>query len=363
MASGARERLAGLAATGSEVALVLGGNGFVGAHLVARLSREPGIRKVFATVRATAEHTAEQRLAQTLDQYRVADLDRAKVETLDADPTKTHFGLPPRRYGKLAEDVDLVFTCASSTDYTAGYLDLRDAWVKGLLRVLQFVGEVRRKHVTYLGSVGSYFYQRPADFLRPDSWWYSGYAQMKWVNSQLLGWLARDGAFSVTLCEAPYVLGSTTVGLDPGRHYSWWRIVEIARSIGVIWDGPGMGYTPVDVLVDLLTTNAMRQRPLPRLLPRNPTPYDNKLLADLLGLRTAGWTEFMAEATRLVHPARIRTMLSENCDELIRITNAPPYVLPADHDPSWCDNRRLMEMYLGNVRFRDVRMKASAPHA
>ncbi|OLZ57470.1 hypothetical protein BS329_01800 [Amycolatopsis coloradensis] len=354
--------MAGLPAAGSEVALVLGGNGFVGAHLVARLSREPGIRTVFVIVRATAEHTPEQRLAQTLDQYRVADFDRGKIEALDADPTKTCFGLPPRRYEVLAEKVDLVFTCASSTDYTVGYLDLRDAWVKGLLRVLQFAGEARRKHVTYLGSVGSYFYRRPADFLRPDSWWYSGYVQMKWVNSRLLGWLARDGAFSVTLCEAPYVLGSTTVGLDPGRYYSWWRIIEIARSIGVIWDGPGMGYIPVDVLADLLTTNAIRHSPLPRLLPRNPTPYDNQLLADLLGLRTADWTEFKAEATRLVHPDRVRTVLAENIDELIRVTNAPPDVLPADHDSSWCDNRRLMQMYLGNVEFRDVRTEAGAPH-
>src|SRR5262249_32772476 len=159
------------------------------------------------------EQSPEQRLAQTLTRYQAAEFDRAKVEVLDADPTRTHLGLSARQYQTLAEEVDLVFSCASSSDYSDSYLDLRDDWVKGLLRLLHLPVQAGRKPLTYLGSIGSSFSQHPADFVRPDSWWYSGYAQMKWVNGQLLRWLARDGAFSVTLCEAPYVLGSTTVGL------------------------------------------------------------------------------------------------------------------------------------------------------
>ena len=193
LTSAMRGRLASLPRPGSEVALVLGGNGFVGAHLVARLSREPGIRRVWVTVRATEEQSPAQRLEQTLARYHVAELDSAKVTVVQADPTKTRFGLSRELYEEMAGAVDLVFTCASSSDYSASYLDLRDDWVLGLLRVLHFATEGRRKHVTYLGSIGAYFYQHPADFQRPDSWWSSGYAQMKWVNGQLLRLLAEPG--------------------------------------------------------------------------------------------------------------------------------------------------------------------------
>ncbi len=352
-----RKRLSTAPAPGREVAFVVGGNGFVGAHLVARLSREPRIRKVFTTVRATGEHTPDQRLAHTLELYKIDDVDRDKITILDANPTLAMFGLSADRYRDLAEDVDMVFNCASSSDYSVSYLELRDDWVKSLLRVLQFSAEAKRKHVTYLGSLSSYFYHRPDDFRRPDSWWYSGYAQMKWVNGVLLRWLARDGLLPVTLCEAPYVLGATNVGLDPGRHYSWWRIIEIVRSAGLIWEGPGMNYVPVDVLVDVLTINAFLDTPLPRVLPRNPEPYDNQLLADLLDVKLVSWQRFADEVAQQIPARRVGPLLSSNIDELVRIANRQSPVLPAGYDGSWCDNRRLYDMYLGNIKFRDIRTR------
>lgn len=360
LAESDRARLAAMPPPGRQVALVIGGNGFVGAHLAARLSRAPGVRAVWTTVRATAEHTPEQRFAQTLAQYQINDIDHSKIMLIPADPTRPLFGLPAGEYQDLAEQVDLVFNCASSSDYSASYLQLRDDWVKSLLRILHFCAEARRKHLTYLGSVSAYFYQRPADFRRPDSWWYSGYAQMKWVNGHLLRWLARDGTLPVTLCESPYVLGGTRVGLDPAQHYSWWRIIEIARSLGVLWAGPGMIYIPVDVLADVVVTNALRAEPLPRILPRNPVPYDNALLAELMSVDLVSWPQFLERASAQISARRMNTVLSANFAELVEIVNAEPAVLPPGHDPSWCDHRRLYELYLGNISFRDVRA-ASRP--
>ncbi|MCM4084252.1 hypothetical protein [Paractinoplanes hotanensis] len=46
------------------------------------------------------------------------------------------------------------------------------------MRTLRPATERRRKHVTHLGSLGAHLYAEPGDFGRPDSWWYSGYAQM-----------------------------------------------------------------------------------------------------------------------------------------------------------------------------------------
>lgn len=358
------EPLADLPDPRREVALVFGGNGFVGAHLIARLARDPRIRRVWASVRGNATRSPRQRLEETFQRYDIGDIPWQKVDIVEATPTRDELGLSVDRYQELATDVDLVFNCASSSDYSTSYLDLRTDWVLSLPRLLRFCAERRRKHLTYLGSVSAYFYQQPEDFKRPDSWWYSGYAQMKWVNGTLLRWLAQDELLSVTLVESPYVLGATDVARDPAQHYSWWRIVEIARSIGLLWDGPGMCYVPVDVLADALTVNALREAPLPRLLPRNPVPYHNEMLAELLGVALTSWDEFLAEATRQVSARRVDTLLSSNFDALVRIVNEPPTVFPPEHDVSWCDNHRLFRRYLENIRLRDVRVAArpaSAP--
>jgi nucleoside-diphosphate-sugar epimerase len=351
-----RARLDSLPCHGTDTALVIGGNGFVGAHMVARLSRDPRIRRVLATVRASGGRDPRERVDATLRKYKVTNLIPEKIEVLDATSVKSGFGLPAARYRELAEDVDLVFNCACSNDYEIPYLGMRDDWVGSLLRLVQFATEGKRKHLTYIGSISSYLYQDPGDFRRPDSWWYSGYTQMKWVNGTVLRWLARDNLLPVTLCEAPHVLGATDFGVDPGKTYSWWRLVEIARSIGLLWKGPGMCYVPVDVLADALTVNALADRPLSHLLPRNPVPYDNELIADLLALRLADWPQFAAEASRQVSRIRVASLLSKDAEVLVRIINEPPAVMPPGYDESWCDNRRLYELYLSNIRFRDVRL-------
>lgn len=351
-----RKRLDSLPPPGKEVALVIGGNGFIGAHLVARLSQESSIRRVFATVRAIAEHTPEQRLEHTWSRYQITQVDRSKITLIEATPTQSMLGLGRKSYRQLTETIDLVFNCASSTDYSASYLELREDWVISLLRVLQFCMEGQRKHVTYLGSVGSYFYRTPLDFQRSDSWWYSGYCQMKWVNGQLIRWLWRDRVLSCTLCETPYVFGSTQIGLDPGLHYSWWRIVEIAKSIGLLWNGQGMNYVPVDILVDTLVTNAMLAQPLPHVLPCNPQPYDNQMLAALLDLRLVDWDDFAAEAARTISPLRLKTVLCENIRELVHLSNQAA-VFPEKSDPSWCNHEQLYSLYLSHLKFRDVRSR------
>ncbi|MBB6567707.1 SDR family oxidoreductase [Kribbella sandramycini] len=347
-----RHRLSRLPCREHRVALVFGGNGFVGAHLVARLSREPGIEQVWVAGRAMGEGGVEQRFDKTVARYAVSGAERSKIRWVEATPTRVRFGLTEAAYGELAGEVDLVFNCASSSDYSASYLELRDDWVLSLLRVLQFATEGRRKHLTYMGSLSSYFYQQPEDFRRPDSWWYSGYAQMKWVNGRILQHLSSE--LPLTLCESPYVLGATDVGLDPGLTYSWWRVIEIARSLGLIWDGPGMGYVPVDVLVDCLVVNALQAMPQSRLLPRNPVPYRNGLLAELLDAELVSWEEFLAEAERRIPVRRIGSALSENPNRLVEIVNEPSVVMPEVCWSPELDNRRLLELYLSKVPFRNI---------
>ncbi len=346
-----RRRVAAMPASRHRTALVFGANGFVGAHMAGRLSREASIETAWAVVRPTAEQTGRERLQETLDRYQI-DVDSAKLQIVEGTPTQRRFGLNNAEYFDLAHNVGYVFNCASSTDYTEGYLDLRNDWFISLLRILEFSVTSARKHLTYVGSIGAHLYQKPDDFRRPDSWWYSGYAQMKWINATLLGWLSRSDTYSVTLCEAPYVLGSTDNGLDPGRVYTFWRIVELAIAVGAIWDGPGMNYVPVDVLCDVMTTNALAGTPQARLLPSNPETYGHDLYAELLGLDLVGWDEFVERVTSRISPRFAETMLSDNIDELMRLVHKPETIFPPGYDTSWCDNRRLFQLYFEKAQLR-----------
>jgi nucleoside-diphosphate-sugar epimerase len=330
-------------------ALVLGGNGFVGGHLVAHLSTRPEIRKVWALVRADGM-SPRDRLAATLSKYQVSDVDWSKIEVIEGTPTAPIFGLPGGTHAELSETVDLVFNCASSTDYSVGYLALRSDWVLSLLRLIEFCANGKAKHLTYLGSTGRFFYQEPQDFARPDSWWYSGYAQMKWVNAQLLISLGAQG-LPVTLCDTHYVLGSTTIGLDPGRTYSLWRVLELVKTLGAIWDGPGMNYVPVDVLVESVAANSLSQKPLTRMLPRNIEPYRTSLWAAEMDVHVVPWRVFISEVEQRA-PRVLDSLLSSNIDHLIRIINRPAPVFPEGYTFPWPTNEALFELYFRKIRFR-----------
>lgn len=337
----------------SEVALVFGANGFVGAHLVAELSVRAGVRTVYAGVRASDAMTARERFDETVRSYSITDIDPSKIVVIEAVPTKSQFGLDERTFHDLRKTVDQVFNSASSTDYDSSYLELRQDWFESLLRVVQFTLEDRRKHLTYMGSIGAFIYTSPEDFLRPDSWWYSGYCQMKWINGQMLSWLARDGVASVTLVESPYVLGSTTVGKDPGRVYSFWRAIELANSVGALWDGPGMNYAPVDVLAGVLADNALGDQTMNHLVPSNPIPYGNDVIASALGLDLVPWTEFKAIVDSKIPAAKTASLLGSDVNDLIRRSNAPS-LMPASFDGSSWDHDKLFALYLSVIQFRDA---------
>lgn len=340
-----------MAAPAAEVALVFGANGFVGAHLVAELSTRPGVTRVYAGVRSAGDSTAVERFYETVENYSITAIDRSKIVVLEAVPTRSRFGLDEDTYLELRGTVDQVFNSASSTDYDSSYVELRQDWFESLLRVVQFTLEDRRKHLTYMGSIGAFIYTSPEDFQRPDSWWYSGYCQMKWINGELLGWLARDGVASVTLAQSPYVLGSTTVGKDPGRVYSFWRAIELANAVGVMWDGPGMNYAPVDVLARVLTDNALGDDTMHHLVPSNPVEYSNAVIANALGLKLVPWTEFKAIVDSKIPVEKTASLLGSDVNDLIRRSNAPSR-MPAGFDGSTWDHDALFALYLSKIQFR-----------
>ncbi|MGF6383581.1 hypothetical protein OKW33_006118 [Paraburkholderia atlantica] len=175
----------------------------------------------------------------------------------------------------------------------------------------------------------------------------------KW---RVIRWIADDQVFPVTLCEPSYVLGSTSLGVDPGLHYSWWRLIEISKSIQQIWDGEGLNYNPVDILTDALVVNALTKVPKSYLQPCNPVPYNNSLLAELLGCQIVPLEIFKKTAQAEISSMRLAKLLEDDCSEMVHRANCPA-VFPEGYPTAWRDNRALLDFYLQNQSFRDIKKK------
>src|SRR5262249_48548832 len=186
------------------------------------------------------------------------------------------------------------------------------------------------KQLSYIGSTIVHLFEGPEDFARPDSWWYSGYGQMKWVNQNLLRGLAEEG-LRTQVCEAPYILGSTAAGRDRGYVYVFWRILTLANQFGLAWDGDFLDFVPVDVLVEAMVRNSLAETPLPVIRPLHPERLRIAEIAPLLGCKVVSWDEFYDAVKRFATPKQLEK-LPVNLPDLIRKAALSP-IYPPGLDP------------------------------
>ena len=329
--------------------LVFGGNGFVGAHLVHRLLSDRRIQRVIAVVRSRSDANPMDRILRTWKKYELSSsaVDIKKLIVLDGSMCARRFGLSEESYNALAAEVDTVFQSAGTTDYVPSYLDLRTEWVLGLLGVLQFCFHQKMKQIVYIGSTIAHLYRSKEDFRRPDSWWYSGYTQMKWVNQQMLAHLHRAGMRAI-VCEAPYILGSTTVGRDPGFVYSFWRGISMAAVLQIAWDGDFPDFSPVDFFVDATVENALDANPKPILRPVAPWRVKMRELAPMLNCRIVSWEEFLSEVKKYANSSDLRMVPEDGPDVISKTAVEPiyPYGIDLTRLPK---PRVLAELYLDKL--------------
>lgn len=299
-------------------ALVIGANGFVGVHLVHELACDPRIARVVCLVRPGDDQTPEERVHRTLQTYglQLTDQQLNKCEFIGGRYTESRLGLTEDDYAKLADTIDAVYHVAGATDYEPSYEDLREQYVLSLLQLLSLCGTGRPKQLHYLSSTIRRLFQTEADFQR-FSWWYSGYARMKWVNSQILIRARSDIGAEAFIYDAPYIVGSTTRGQDPGLAYSFWRAVIACSLMGQIWDGSSMEFVPVNLLCQAFVANTFRPEPLGVVTPTIDTLW-NRDVADHLQCELIDPVTFFSHARDTVLPKRRRIFQDASYDNIIK---------------------------------------------
>lgn len=298
--------------------LVIGANGFVGAHLVHSLVQDSRVAEIICLVRPQADRTPIERVMDTLREYglELTDQQSHRIQYIAGRYTETGLGLTEAGYSEIAERVDVVYHVAGTTDYQVPYEELREEYVLSLLELLRMCAVSPQKQLHYLSSTIRCMFQSPADF-DEFSWWYSGYARMKWVNSEIL--LRAHSGFGVPayVYDAPYIVGTTDRGQDPGLVYSFWRAVVACALLGQIWDGGFLQFVPVDLLCRAMIANTFSPDPQAVVTPTIDTLW-NRDVADELGCQVIEPTAFFRHAQVTVAPKRRRMFEGVSYSDILK---------------------------------------------
>ncbi|MGH3663414.1 MAG: amino acid adenylation domain-containing protein [Micromonosporaceae bacterium] len=189
--------------------LLTGGTGFIGAHLLAELLRDPEVR-LACLVRARDAGDAAHRLITALNRYRLTSASRAllagvssaRIEMVPGDLERPNLGLSPAGFSELASSVDSVVHAGALVNFVAGYLAHRPANVLGTQELIRLAATGRGARLHVLSTLSVF---RVDDLAHPIKEWdlpssqlpQDGYSVSKYVAERLLATARQHGVSSV----------------------------------------------------------------------------------------------------------------------------------------------------------------------
>lgn len=181
--------------------LLTGATGFLGAHLLASLTR-CGV-DVACLVRADAgqQGDARIRLQHALDEYGIPlGVQGSDIEVIVGDIRRENLGMTSDSYRELSRAMDVVFHCAADVDFTKNYQQLAPSNVHGTAQVLKFAAAERMKKFNYISTLAVFFSEHAAASYCDEAsseahgrGVLGGYAQSKWVSEQIVRCAKEQG--------------------------------------------------------------------------------------------------------------------------------------------------------------------------
>ena len=176
--------------------LVTGATGFLGSFLLDELLRSTGRSTRFYCLvrdRGSGQGRPCDRVSDTLKSYGLFRKSmEGRIVPVVGDISRPQMGLDDKRYQELAEEIDLIFHCAASVDYTVAYEVASPHTVDGSTEVIRFACTARTKTLQYISSNGVFPGGDDAPYRennRTDVYvdrMEGGYNQSKWVAERLV---------------------------------------------------------------------------------------------------------------------------------------------------------------------------------
>ncbi|KAI9203800.1 male sterility protein-domain-containing protein [Polychytrium aggregatum] len=196
--------------------LLTGATGFLGAFLLAELSRKFPSSKIICLIRGTDIAHATARLRETAEILLLETQLVDQSEVICGDLSKPQWGLSDEKWAELAERVDAIVHNGAEVHWLYNYERLMDVNVGGTQAALRLATTHHLKPLHYISTIGAIPKTKPADNfvlekVYPDWNVSGGYAQTKWVSEQLIE-KARSRGVPATIIRPSIIAGDSVHG-------------------------------------------------------------------------------------------------------------------------------------------------------
>ena len=239
--------------------LVTGTTGFLGAFLLDELLKSTKDHvKIYCLVRIKSgdQTDAIHRVVKNLKYYHLwNDNIKDRIVPVVGDLTKKYFGLSIAQFNELAQEIDLIFHCASLVNYVYSYSVIKPAAVNGTQEILRFACTSATKPIHYISTNGIFAGEDKEAYLENsdiDSYadhLTNGYGQAKWVAEKLV-WEAVSRGLPVCLYRPGNIGHHSGTGVtNPSDFQS--MIIDACAKVKCVPDKSDWAFelTPVDLLV------------------------------------------------------------------------------------------------------------------
>ncbi len=242
--------------------LITGATGFLGSFLLDQLIHATGRDTRFYCLvrdRNAGQGESSNRVMETLEFYGLDGQSAGeRIIPITGDLTHSRMGLDSDQYQDLAEEIDLIFHCAASVNYTYPYTVASPHTVGGTLEALRFACSATPKPVQYISSNGVFPGGDDAPYLENDrigdfvDSMEGGYNQAKWVAERLV-WSAVSRGLLVCIYRPGNIGHHSLAGtVNPNDFLS--LIIRVCASLGCAPLAPDWYFemTPVNFLVNAI---------------------------------------------------------------------------------------------------------------
>jgi thioester reductase-like protein len=242
----------------SEVVVLTGATGALGAHILDLLLKSKNVDKIYCLVRGADEHAARERVSKALQQRRLADLpDSNRVQVVQAQLSDPHLGLSKDLYDHLAKSATSIIHIAWTVNFRLKLRSFVNDNIAGVRHLLDLALSASRSdppRFAYCSSTASILNSAPDSSGNlperiqsdPSSASPLGYSRSKWVAEHIC--LSAHNSTNlygrIAVVRVGQLAGDSVSGVWNTKE-AWPMMLSTARLIKCL---PDLGAEPLDWL-------------------------------------------------------------------------------------------------------------------
>lgn len=198
--------------------LLTGVTGELGSHLLQVLLKKTRA-KIYCLIRANTDNELQLRITKALSNYGLICKDiKSRVIPIRGDISQHHLGLSTENYKLLSQDVDSIYHCAASVNWSLNYNDLRGTNVTAVEELLRLACIYKCKHFVFISSISAcYAFGYSNKISETDDVSsllgnvHLGYAQTKIISESLVNQASTRG-LKTSIHRPSLILGNSKTG-------------------------------------------------------------------------------------------------------------------------------------------------------